>query len=104
MPIFIVGFPRSGTTLAQKLVSQHLAIPTLPETHYFEFLTAHEPAAGHRTSPAPNALWEQLGGFTKIHAQALRRLLSRDEVPIRALFLQIIAQQIGSQALADKGQ
>ena len=104
MPIFIVGFPRSGTTLAQKLVSQHLAIPTLPETHYFEFLTAHEPAGGHLTSAAANALVEQLGAFLKIDAQALRQLLSRDEVPIRALFLQIIAQQIGSQALADKGQ
>ena len=104
MPIFIVGFPRSGTTLAQKLVSQHLAIPTLPETHYFEFLTAHEPAGGHLTSAGANALVEQLGGFLKIDAQALRQLLSRDEVPIRALFLQIIAQQIGSQALADKGQ
>ena len=104
MPIFIVGFPRSGTTLAQKLVSQHLAIPTLPETHYFEFLTAHEPAGGHLTSAGANALVEQLGGFLKIDLQALRQLLGRDEVPIRALFLQIIAQQIGSQALADKGQ
>ena len=98
MPIFIVGFARSGTTLAQKLVSQHLAIPTLPETHYFEFLTAHEPAGGHLTSAGANALVEQLSGFLKIDAQALRQLLGRDEVPIRALFLQIIAQQIGSQA------
>ncbi len=104
MPIFIVGFPRSGTTLAQKLVSQHLALPTLPETHYFEFLTAHEPAGGHLTPAGASALVEQLGAFLKIDTQALRQLLGRDEVPIRALFLQIIAQQIGSQALADKGQ
>ena len=31
MPIFIVGFARSGTTLCQRLVSEHLGLPTLPE-------------------------------------------------------------------------
>jgi hypothetical protein len=104
MPIFIVGFPRSGTTLAQKLVSQHLGIPTLPETHYFEFLENHEPAGGQLKPDAARALVEELAAFLKIDALALRPLLDRPEVPIRALFLQLIAQQIGSQTLADKGQ
>ncbi len=103
MPIFIVGFARSGTTLAQKLVSQHLGIPTLPETHYFEFLGNHEPAGGQLKPAAARALVAELGGLLKIDPMALKPLLARDEVPIRGLFLQIIGQQIGSQALADKG-
>ena len=104
MPIFIVGFPRSGTTLAQKLVSQHLGIPTLPETHYFEYLENHEPAGGQLKPAEARALVEELGAFLKVDAHALRALLAREQVPIRGLFLQLIAQQIGSQALADKGQ
>ena len=103
MPIFIVGFPRSGTTLAQKLVAQHLVIPTLPETHFFEFLEGHEPAGGQLKPEAARALVEELTPFLTLDAQALRPLLQRPEVPIRGLFLQVIAQQIGSQTLADKG-
>ena len=38
MPVFIVGFARSGTTLCQRLVSEHLGLPTLPETNFFERL------------------------------------------------------------------
>ena len=34
-PIFVVGYPRSGTTLLQRLLSAHSGIFTFPETHYF---------------------------------------------------------------------
>ncbi|HEX4508651.1 MAG TPA: sulfotransferase [Burkholderiaceae bacterium] len=104
MPIFIVGFARSGTTLCQKLVAQHLGVPTLPETHYFEFLEDHEPAGGFIRPEAARALLGQLEPFLKIDVAALKPLLSRDEVPIRPLFLHLVGQQIGSQPLADKGQ
>jgi hypothetical protein len=104
MPIFIVGFARSGTTLCQKLVSQRLGLPTLPETHYFEFLRDHEPAGGQLRPESARALVEQLAPFLSIDVAALRPLLDRPEVPIRALFLHLVGQQIGSQALADRGQ
>ena len=35
---FIVGPPRSGTTLVQSILASHSAISTLPETHFFEDL------------------------------------------------------------------
>jgi hypothetical protein len=104
MPIFIVGFARSGTTLCQKLVSQRLGIPTLPETHYFEFLQEYEPAGGQLRPESAQALAQQLARFLKIDLAALHPLLGRAEVPIRALFLHLVGQQIGSQPLADKGQ
>ena len=37
-PIFIVGFPRSGTTLLQLLLSNAPETKTLPETHFFTTL------------------------------------------------------------------
>jgi len=104
MPIFIVGFARSGTTLCQKLVSQRLGLPTLPETHYFEFLQNHEPAGGQLRPDSALALVKQLTAFLPIDIDGLRPLLNRPEVPIRTLFLHIVGQQIGSQALADRGQ
>lgn len=35
-PVFIVGVPRSGTTLVSMLLNGHSAISIPPETHYFE--------------------------------------------------------------------
>ncbi len=34
-PIFIVGYPRSGTTLLQRLLASQPGLYTFPETHYF---------------------------------------------------------------------
>lgn len=34
--IFVVGFPRSGTTLVQSLLGGHPTVATFPETHFFE--------------------------------------------------------------------
>ena len=35
-PIFIVGCPRSGTTLLQCLIATQKGVVTFPETHFFE--------------------------------------------------------------------
>ena len=37
-PIFIVGYPRSGTTLVQRLLATQAGLYTLPETHYFSVI------------------------------------------------------------------
>ena len=37
-PIFVVGVPRSGTTLLQSLLSASPDAYSLPETHFFEFI------------------------------------------------------------------
>ncbi len=34
-PVFIVGYPRSGTTLLQCMLSAHSSFFSLPETHFF---------------------------------------------------------------------
>jgi len=37
-PIFIVGYPRSGTTLLQRLLAAQPGLYTFPETHYFNVI------------------------------------------------------------------
>lgn len=55
--IFIVGCPRSGTTLLQSLLAAHPQIASFPESHFFESLAPANPlirglgiglASGHR--------------------------------------------------------
>jgi hypothetical protein len=40
-PIFIVGYPRSGTTLLQALLAAQEGIYSFPETHYFCVIEKH---------------------------------------------------------------
>jgi hypothetical protein len=40
-PIFIVGVPRSGTTLLRAILSAHPAITIAPESHFFRFWYSH---------------------------------------------------------------
>jgi hypothetical protein len=40
-PIFVVGFPRSGTTLIQSLIGAHPRIAAPPEMHYFTRVVWH---------------------------------------------------------------
>lgn len=37
-PVFIVGFPRSGTTLVQSLLATQPGLVTFPETHFFSIV------------------------------------------------------------------
>ncbi len=46
-PIFVIGVPRSGTTLLASLLSAHPAIHAGPETHFFEDFD-------HRRPPVPS--------------------------------------------------
>lgn len=56
-PIFIVGYPRSGTTLIQALIATQPNIVSLPETHFFsrtmkEIRDYDDPIAGDRLDDA----------------------------------------------------
>jgi hypothetical protein len=39
-PIFVVGFPRSGTTLLQAIIGSHPRIASPPEMHYLRRVAA----------------------------------------------------------------
>lgn len=42
-PIFIVGAPRSGTTLLQLLLASHPSLFSVPETHFFTYVLRRHP-------------------------------------------------------------
>lgn len=44
-PVFVVGNPRSGTTLVQQLLSAHAEFWTAPETHIFDYVMRAAPDA-----------------------------------------------------------
>jgi len=48
---FLVGCPRSGTTLAQTMLAQHPAVFTFPESHYFGKIHGRFPSQSHLVSP-----------------------------------------------------
>lgn len=56
-PVFVVGFPRSGTTLLQQILNGHPDIAIAPETHFIGRYWGHR----HRRGPlADDAAWETL--------------------------------------------
>ncbi len=44
-PIFVVGYPRSGTTLLQALMATQGNLATFPETHFFSTVYAGNAAS-----------------------------------------------------------
>ena len=104
MPVFVVGFARSGTTLCQRLVCEHLGVPTLPETHFFERLDNYHPGSHTMSAEGATGLLNELAGLLPVDLDRDRDLLAQDPVKIRDLFLRLVAEQLGSRTLAAKGR
>ncbi|WP_374566085.1 sulfotransferase [Ideonella sp.] len=104
MPVFIVGFARSGTTLCQRLVSEHLGLPTLPETHFFERLDKYHPRDRFISPTNARGLLRELAELLPIDLANYRDLLAMDPVRIRDLFLRLVAEQLGSRTQALRGR
>jgi hypothetical protein len=104
MPVFIVGFARSGTTLCQRLVSEQLGLPTLPETHFFERLDKYHPKDRYISAQGARGLLHELSGLLPIDLAYYRDLLAMEPVRIRDLFLRVVAEQLGSRTLALRGR
>lgn len=104
MPVFIVGFARSGTTLCQRLVAERFKLRTLPETHFFERLGKHHPHESRLTPANARALLEELRPYLDMNPARHEPLLAQDEVSVRALFLSLVEEQIGNARDAAAGR
>jgi tetratricopeptide (TPR) repeat protein len=86
-PVFVVGFPRSGTTLLEQMLDAHPDFRSMDERAFIHELTEAMDMAGQ---PYPDALGE----------------LAADEVAqLRAIYLRRVGQVVpdaGSQRLVDK--
>lgn len=56
-PVFVVGFPRSGTTLVQQILNAHPQVAIAPETHFFHRYWRHREQLGDLTA---DAAWARL--------------------------------------------
>lgn len=93
--LFIVGFPRSGTTLTSMLCNGHSMLSIPPETHYFDkFRPKAERRGFRRSTPAFDEFVrffydsEEVAafGFSESQLQDLRRMVSMaDERSHRAV-------------------
>ena len=67
--VFVVGCARSGTTLAQRLISERLDLYSLPETRFFANLIGNvEPRMFPQTQqrrPAVRDIRSRLGGRSR---------------------------------------
>ena len=97
-PVFVVGFPRSGTTLLQTLLATQGGIVTIPETHFFTIVAKALEERGGRL--VPECLDEAV---TRIRARLpfsveaeefVREAARRGELTRKALFETIVADNL----------
>ena len=87
-PVFIVGCPRSGTTLLQSLLSAHPEVCSFPESHFFHHLLSSQNVCQKWLGIAPSNIRVDLEKFV--------RLLNDDSlmslIPKRAICVEQYAQ------------
>lgn len=70
--IFMVGCPRSGTTIAQAMLARHPDVFSLHETYFFETLLGDMEYRWHDRGARPHQRWYHRAGLA--HASGRRRL------------------------------
>ncbi|SFS08783.1 Sulfotransferase family protein [Dyella sp. OK004] len=75
---FVVGCPRSGTTIVQAMLARHPAVFTLPETGFFTHLHGNTAWRwGDAHEKYRRARWRQRLGFSRKHERNLFMTLQR---------------------------
>jgi hypothetical protein len=100
-PIFIVGYPRSGTTLLQRLLVTQPGIFSFPETHYFCVVEKQlkYDEAGNILPSCMGKIFEKVHEkmgfqFTKEESDTLNRLAERNNLTSKRLFEYIVSRFI----------
>lgn len=117
--IFVVGYPRSGTTLVQGLLAAHDALTSFTESHFFwkHFTRAPwlptmlkaDPAGRVRAflaengeAPTPASAWFDSGGRRTLQASLLRPFRTRRVARQLLLVLDELAQRRGRLGWVEK--
>ena len=84
-PIFIVGMPRSGTTLLSALLDAHSQIAIAPETHFYTRGRPEDPATPDTVEEAWTRLQQQPGihdmALTEAEEQRIWDRIAQDDNP-----------------------
>jgi hypothetical protein len=109
-PIFIVGSPRSGTTLMCKVLDRHPALAICGETHFHQLVYRRRKAFGDLANPAKRRyLIEQYLESRPIkklrmNTPALVEKLSREAVSYQAMFTSMLRYYAESQGKPRMGE
>ncbi len=99
-PVFIIGMPRSGTTLVEQILASHPAVFGAGELTFFPEQVARLPARMQNRQPFPLCLSGNIGASLSALAADYLALLSRlaprarrvtDKMPYNFLYLGLIA-------------
>lgn len=90
--IFIVGFPRSGTTLLQSLIMSDKSITSFPETHLYDLGIKRR---GYKKL-IPSALYLSYFCSKWFHKEyrTFKLFFSRNETKVRMAFFEAIKEQL----------
>jgi Sulfotransferase family len=104
-PIFVVGYPRSGTTLLQALLATQGDLATFPETHFFSTAYTAKTSPGEETLSAQEVekvlgeISQRSGlAFSPSEIEAIHALGSGGHMPIKGVFEFLVAKLIPSEA------
>lgn len=106
-PVFIVGYPRSGTTLVQRLLAAQPGFRTVPETHYFNVIERKVGWEGGDNESIPSEFLAAI--YDKIHEKMnfrfsdperaeLERRAEKRELTSKTLFESIIGRFLSNRA------
>lgn len=109
-PIFVVGFPRSGTTLLATMLSRHPRLAATPETHFMDLVVPSEdnvPAPGLHS---PSHLIAQFEASPRssdlgIDPKTLQRIAGEHETTYAQFFqslLEYCADRAGKPRIIEK--
>lgn len=105
-PVFIVGMPRSGTTLLSSLLDAHSDLVIAPETHYFTRCWTGDPIRNHADAERMlDRLGQQPGvqdmGFSDEEKKRIRERVHSLEAPTHGDILRVLVETYaaGSGAL-----
>jgi hypothetical protein len=110
-PVFVVGCPRSGTTLVRQMLDAHPAVAIAPETHFMQYLWAHRAAYGdlNRKQNFERLIDDVTGlaGFEEmaLDAARFRRAAWQGKRSFQALFALLLrqyAEQTGAERVGEK--
>jgi hypothetical protein len=101
-PIFIVGAPRSGTTLLRNMFNRHPRIAICGETHFHHYVYARRQAFGDMDNPKNRQrVVEEYLGLRRLRWVADRAVLSekllREGTSYQALFTSLVKYHAESQ-------
>ena len=103
-PVFLVGYPRSGTTLLQALLATQGDIVTFPETHFFTTLyedggEIHDSINNDAANKLLNRITEKSGiTFDANFLVGIQHSRTPESVPVKDLFEAIVIRLLPDNA------